>query len=245
MSEPQPKKRLTKEQREEATRRVLAGEKQVDLAQEYGCSRAYISLLKAEALNPERYRKKIERQLTRKLTDPQLERLKETIRTSTPHELALNPPLRQWDADHVLQICQKLFQKKPSVRVIKECLQCVPTQKDDPLFRRPKPPEKHHISQLSRDLAQDEDFVKYYLSPAAERLAQRQYELAIADWEARFGDAEVAYPKNHPESPDEEDTFDFPSLNPLPIHPSHGQRVGKHAKGKSTPKRKKRKGRRR
>ncbi len=246
MSENTPKKRMPKEQREEITRRVLAGENQRKLSEEYGCSRAYISLLKAEALHPEKYRMKLENQLTRKLTESELGRLTEAVRTSNPYQLGLEPPLREWDADHVLQLAQKWFDKKPSVRIIKECLQCVPKKKwEDPLFRRPKPPEKHHISQLSRDLAENEDFVRYYLSPASERLEWRQYELALADWQKRFGDAEFAYPENHPESPDPDDDMDFPVMQPAYHPPGHGQRVGKHAKGQSKPKRKKRKNKRR
>lgn len=247
MSEPTSRKRLSDEQREEITRRVLAGENQTSLSEEFGCTRAYVSLLKMAALHPERYRKKLDGQLTRKLTDAQLERLKETIRTSNPYELGLKPPLRRWDADHVEQIAQRMFQKKPSARIIKECLSCVPAPTTDPLFRRPKPPEKHHISLLSRELAENKDFVKYYLSPAAERLAWRQYELALADWISRFGDVEVADPHDYPETPDPDEKFDIaiPPQNPPPA--SYGQRVGKHAKGKAKPKpaRKKRKGKRR
>jgi hypothetical protein len=242
MSEDESRKRLTKEQREEAKRRVLAGETHRNLAAEFGCTPSYISWLKSEALNPEKHRKKLESQLTCKLTEAELDRLKETLRTSNPCTLGLDPPLREWDSGHVLQLARKWFDKKPSVRILKECLQCVPKQTTyDPLFCRPKPPEKHHISQLSRDLANDEDYVKYYLSPAAERLAWRQYELALADWQKRFGDAEVAYPKNHPESPDPDENMDFPVMQPILHPPAHGQRVGKHAKGKSKPKRKKRK----
>jgi hypothetical protein len=245
MSEDTPKIRMTKEQREEISRRSLAGENQSKLAVEFGCSRAYISLLKTEALNPEKYRKKREQQLTRKLTEAELDRLLEAVRTSSPFTLGLEPPLREWDADHVIQIAHKWFGKKPSVRIIKECLQCAPRQKIDPLFCRPKPPEKHHISQLSREMAENEDFVEYYLSPAAERLAWRQYELALADWQKRFGDAEVAYPDNHPEPADTDDDMDFPVMRPIHHPQGHGQRVGKHAKGQSKPKRKKRKNKRR
>lgn len=246
MSEETPGKRLTKEQRADATRRAIAGDNQTKLAKEFGCSRAYISLLKMEALHPERFREKPQGKLTRKLTDTELERLREAVRSSTPHILGLEPPLREWDADHVLQLARKWFDKKPSVRILKECLQCAPKKKwEDPLFRRPQPPEKHHISQLSRELAQDEDFVTYYLSPAAERLEWRQYELALADWKKRFGDAEVAYPENHPESPDPEEDMDFPVMRPVHHPPAHGQRVGKHAKGQSKPKRKKKKNKRR
>jgi transposase len=250
MSENESKKRLTKEQREEVTRRVVAGESQSALAAEFGCTRAYVSLLKMQALHPERETKKRERKLTKMLTEEQLERLKEAIRTSNPYELKLEPPIRAWDGDHVEQLSQRWFEKKPSTRIIKECLKCIPVRKHDPLFCRPRPPEKHHISQLSRELAQDKDYVRYYLSPQAEKLAWRQYELALADWQSRFGDAEVAYPEDYPVPREDEDGMDFPTpkaagMPSLPYPQRHGQRVGKHAKNKAQPKRKKRKGKRR
>lgn len=244
MSEPIPKKRLTKEQRQEATRRVLAGEKQVTLAAEFGVTRAYISLLKAEATNPERYRKKHESQLTRKLTETELERLKEAVRTSSPIDYELQPPILLWDAELVRQLAARWFEKNPSARVIKECLQAIPAPEYDPIFRRPQPPKKHHISQLPRDLAENDDYVQYYLSPAAERLAQRQYELALADWIERFGDVDYAHPNGSIENADTASDFDFPMPAPTatPMPPRYGQRSGKHSKGKSVPKRKKRKG---
>ena len=250
MSESESKQRLTREQREEITRRVVAGESQNALAAEFGCTRAYVSLLKVQALHPERQKKVRERKLKKMLSEPQLERLRQAIRTSTPYELKLDPPIRAWDGDHVEQLSQRWFDKKPSARVIKECLKCVPVKKHDPLFCRPKPPEKHHISQLSRELLEDKEYVKYYLSPQAEKLAWRQYELALADWKQRFGDAEYAYPEDYPALRDSDDDMDFPmpkaaATQSLPYPSRHGQRVGKHAKNKTQPKRKKRKGKRR
>lgn len=245
--------KLSKNQREEATRRALAGENQSSLAREYGCSRAYISLLKVAAENPDGYRKKLSRKLSSKLMEDELERLHEAIRTSTPLDLKLDPPLLQWDAELVMQLAQRWFDKKPSKRVLKEALEHAPKPKIDPLFRRPQPPPKHHISQLSRELAEDPDFVKYYLSPVAERIAWRSYELALADWQMRFGDAEYAYPPGHADEEESGDGFPAPeewtTHHPSPTSPpsrAHGQRVGKHAKGNShQKKRKKRKGKRR
>ena len=59
-------RRLTKAQREEVTRRVLAGEKSPGLAREFGVSRAYVSLLKNMALKPEQFSS--HEKLTKKLT---------------------------------------------------------------------------------------------------------------------------------------------------------------------------------
>ena len=47
--------RLNQDQRDEITRRVLAGETAVSLGMEFGVTRAYVALLKAQALDPERF----------------------------------------------------------------------------------------------------------------------------------------------------------------------------------------------
>jgi hypothetical protein len=180
---------LTDEQRQEATRRVLAGEKSTTLAEEYGCTRAYISLLKAQVLFPERYEKKRVSLLTRALSAEQLAEFKEVIETSDPSKLGLDPPTRAWCMDHGYQLAERMFKKHLSKRVVKECLEPVLRVKNDRIYRRPQPPEVHHISQLSPEFAKNEEFVEYYLSPLANKLARREYELALADWISRYGDA--------------------------------------------------------
>lgn len=232
-----PKDRMTEEQRAEATRRVLAGEKATALAVEYGVTRAYISLLKAQALDPDRFNKKRESKLLRKLTDEQLEQLRHTVTTSNPDELKLDPPILRWSFDHVIQISERLFGKRPSKRVIDECLALVKSNEPDRLLRRPQPPKKHHINQLDVDLARDPDFVKYYLSPAAERLAWREYELALADWQARYGDAEVVDLNGEVMDGDgDEIDWEVPGDRRFSHGPpAPGQRVGKHAGSKGSP----------
>ena len=54
----------------------------------------------------------------------------------------------------------------------------------------PQPPKPHHINQILPELAQDPEFVAYYLSPICEQIAWREYECALADWNARFAATE-------------------------------------------------------
>ena len=221
--------RLSDEQRQEATRRVLAGEKAVTLAEEYGVTRAYISLLKAYALHPERYERQRVEKLTRALTEEQLTDFRTTIESSDPSILGLSPPTRAWRMDHGYQLAERMFGKRPSVRVMKECMKPVLRIKNDRIIRRPQPPEPHHISQLSPEFAVNEEFVEYYLSPQSNKLARREYELALADWVARYGDAmEIDL--------DRRDTHGQDDPVDSSVHlPKTRQRTGKHSQSRGSP----------
>jgi hypothetical protein len=221
--------RLNEEQRQEATRRVLAGEKSAALAKEYGVTRAYISLLKAYALYPERYEQLRVSKLTRALTEEQLAEFRTAIETSDPSKLNLMPPTRMWCMDHGYQLAERMFGKRPSVRVMKECMKPVLRIKNDRIIRRPQPPELHHISQLSPEFAMNEEFVEYYLSPLSNKISKREYELALADWEARYGDAlEIDLDAQTTPEPDNLSKFSPPL-------PKSRQRTGKHSKSKGSP----------
>lgn len=222
--------RLNDEQRQEATRRVLAGEKPRDLAEEYGVTRAYISLLKAYALYPERYEKQRAGKLTRALTPEQLAEFREAIETSDPSQLGLDPPTRAWCMDHGYQLAERMFGKRPSVRVLKECMEPVFRKKKDRILKRPQPPEPHHISQLSPEFAKNEEFVEYYLSPLSNKLARRTYELALEDWVKRHGDAEEIDLDAKPEAAELDDFSDEPVSFAEPR-----QRTGKHSQSKGSP----------
>lgn len=242
MEQEENKKRMTPEQRDEATRRVLAGEKAVDLAEEYGCTRAYISLLKAQALDPERFKRKHEAKLKLKLTAEEIAKLKHAFDTSTPEDNDLIPARESWSLDHGFQLAMKWFGKKPSVRAMKTCMGEHLVRKPDSGDPKPKPPKPHHIKQLDPELAKDPDFVAYYLSPQAEKLAWREYELALAEWEKRHPNGEEDEPYREPG----EDDWQYPAMPP-PRQFAPGQRLGKHAKSKGkpfTPPKKRRKKRR-
>lgn len=231
---------MTSEQREEIVRRVLAGESSVAVAKDYGVTRACVSLLKMQAIDPEGQRRKMEakrkKNLTIKLTETEVEEFHKAVSSGTPESCGLIPAVDRWNLNHGYQMAQKLFGKRPSVRAMKELMDRHILRWEDYQHLPPKPPRPHHINQLDPELAKDEDFVAYYLSPICQQIAQREYEMALAQWEERYG-------KNA--SKTESDEPDFPVINPHPAQPLvPGQRIGKHAKSKGSrftpPKRRKR-----
>ena len=236
--------RLTEEQRAEITRRVLAGEKARELSEEFGVTRAYVALLKAQALDPERFERKREVKLARKLTEQELEKFKEVLASSTPEDHDLIPTSERWSLDHGSQLAMKLFNKRLSVRALKEWVGPHVPKRSEFRFTRPKPPKPHHINQLDPELAKDEDFVKYYLSPICEQIAWREYEMALADWEERFADSEERELAGEAGEPGElEDPQPMGDFRPAD-YGAPGKRFGKHAKSKGlpfTPKKKRRK----
>jgi hypothetical protein len=226
------KKRLSKEQREEVTRRALAGEKASLLGKEYGVTRAYVSLLKMQALEPERFAEKAESKLTRKLSRGELAQFDEALATGTPESHGLIPAVERWSYEHGYQLAWKLFQKRPSVRAIKQCMEPHIKRWEDYENERPKPPKPHHVNQLDPELAKDEDFVAYYLSPVCERIAWKEYEFALADWERR----QVAKQKKDAEEEAKREAAPAEDAqSPEKWQPVPGLRIGKHAKSKGSP----------
>lgn len=221
------KERLSQAQREEITRRVLAGEKARPLAEEFGVTRAYVSLLKNQALDPARFVKVSV--LSKKLTPEELETFRQTLATTTPadHGYPSYPRPEEWKLEHGFLLAEKLFGKKPSKRVVTECVSPFIPKRKPFEFTRPQPPKPHHISQISPDLAGDPDYVAYYLSPICEQIAWREYELALEDYEARFA-ADEKRVKAERDEPAAEPAWDYRAAPP-------GTRTGKHAKGKGSP----------
>jgi hypothetical protein len=216
-------RKVTKEQREEMTRRVLAGETAASIAKDYGVTRAYVALLKAQALDPERFARKAEEKLSRKLSREEMKKFVEILSTSTPELQGLIPAREKWSLEHGHQLVWNLFQKKASVRLLKETMEPYIPKRSEFRFTRPQPPKPHHINQIDPELAKDPDYVAYYLSPICEQIAWREYEMALADWEERFA---------HEEEPREDgEPADFK----VGHHREPGQRVGKHAKSKGSP----------
>lgn len=221
------KERLTQAQREEITRRVLAGEKARPLAEEFGVSRAYVSLLKNQALDPGRFLNKTP--LAKKLTPEELEKLRNTLATTTPvdHGYHSYPRAEEWKLEHGYLLVKKLFNKNASRRVIIECMTPHIPKRQSFQFTRPQPPKPHHISQISPEFASDPDYVAYYLSPICEQIARREYEMALADYEARFaGNEERGTAEQEKNSTVSAAKFQLPTP---------GRRTGKHAKGKGSP----------
>lgn len=213
----------TPAQREEILRRVMAGEKLAPIASDFNVTRAYVSLIKNQALHPERFATKFE--LSKKLIPSEIEELKKVLASSIPTDHDLIPHSDDWSIDHGYQLAEKLFKKRPSKRTITECLAPYLQERRPNYFPKPQPPKPPHPSQIHPDLAKDPDFVAYYMSPLAQRLAQKEYELALADYEARFASederAKIAAEKaaNPPRS----------------MPPQVGKRFGKHAHSKGSP----------
>ncbi|MBC8126537.1 MAG: hypothetical protein H8M99_05255 [Gloeobacteraceae cyanobacterium ES-bin-144] len=221
MADPE-KKRLSKEQRDEATRRVLAGEKASALGKEYGVSRAYITYLKANAVKPEHFKRKAEKMLTRKLTEAEAETFQQIIASRTPEDLDLIPHSEKWTLDHGRQLALRLFKKELSARALTDYVSPYMPRREDFRFTKPQPPKPHHINQISPEFANDPDYVAYYLSPICEQIAWREYEWALADWNKRFADKEESVEEN--ESAAAQESVFLP-----------GRRIGKHAKSKGSP----------
>lgn len=243
-------RRLNDAQREEVRTRVLAGERQVDLAREFGVTRAYVSLIRQQALHPERYQEP-RRELKIKLLSRELEELLKVVAATRPIDHGLEPPMVRWDEDLVGQLGRKMFGKRLVKRVVRQALDASKEARaPGRVLRRPQPPEKHHIGQLSRDLLDHEEFVEYYLSPAAEQVEWRSYERALAEWIARHGDVEevslgTVLDEDGVGSDDWDSTPVFEDGHRVP--PGPGKRTGKHAgsKARTTDRKKKRRGKKR
>jgi hypothetical protein len=219
-------KKINKDQRAEIVRRVLAGEKAKLLAEEFGVTRAYVSLLKFQTTDPARF--KDVNITTRKLRLPELAELETVLKTTTPldHGFRSVPRPEEWRVEHGFLLVEKLFNKKPSKRTVAEFMAPYLRKRQPFEYTRPTPPLPNHIDQLAPEFANDPDFVAYYLSPICAQIKQREYELALIDYDARFErtkQLEKAY----------EASVEVASA-PAVITPAT-KRTGKHAKGKGSP----------
>lgn len=225
------RQRLSMETRDEIIRRVLAGENHTALAAEFGVTRAYVSLLKATALDPERFKRKAEAKFSLKLTDKEIHQLKQVFSTSTPEDNDLIPARERWTLQHGFQLVWKLFSKKPSVRAVKECMGDQLKRRPDSGHPKPKPPQPIRLNQIDPELAKDPSYVAYIQSPIYQKIAQREYEMALADWERRHPNGEESRVRMGETEGQSKTPADFRTAPPL----APGQRVGKHAKGKGSP----------
>ena len=177
--------RLTKEQRDEITRRVMAGEKATALGKEFGVTRAYVALLKAQALDPERFSARLRRNSRANSPRPSCRSLRGPSPT-TRRKIWDSSREEKWSLEHGHQLAWNLFQKKVSVRLVTDCATPhMPETWRFPLHQTPTAEETSRQPDRSRT-GEDPDYVAYYLSPICEQIAWREYELALADWEARF-----------------------------------------------------------
>lgn len=230
---------LTKDQRAEILRRLAAGERQVDIAKDYQVTRAAISLIKQTAANPDRFVR--QRDFKKRLTPEEIAAFKAALDDSLPddHGLAgIGPGFRKfWTMVRGRALAQKLFGKEPSARVLKECMGEHLARRRDSWLTPPEPPGPRDIRKLPPELAADKGFVKYYLSPIALQIEQREYELALEQYQKRLAEHEQrqAAADPSPASGDDDWEVNRPPLADVYQPSAPGRRVGKHAKGKGSP----------
>ena len=217
------KKRITPEQRDQIAQRKLAGEKTIALAKEFGVSSSYVNMLKIQSVDPTRYAKTANPSL-KKLTDAEFVEIQQVLATTTPADHGIKSHSRSstWLIEHGQPLAEKLFQKRPSIRAVKEFMAPHLSSKKLFEFTRPTPPVPHHIDQIPPELASDPSYVAYYLSPICEQIAWRSYECALKDYDERFAGVEQLH-----DAPD--------AATPPKIATSQNKRTGKHAMSKGSP----------
>jgi hypothetical protein len=233
----QKSRRLSPEDKKEIIRRLKAGDTLQSIGADFGVTRQAISLIRQQVFEPEKVEQKRQAKLKKRLTDEQSEEFARLLDTTTPGDHGLVPAQAIWTVDLGTQLAHKLYGKTPSVSAMKAFVG--PIRKKAARIRdsdpKPQPPEPHHINQLSPELAKDKDFVAYYLSPVCEKIAWREYEIALAEWEKRNAGREPG-PDLAEDEPGEPDPEEMAKLRKLAA-----KRPGK-AKGSNftPPKRRKR-----
>jgi hypothetical protein len=237
---------LTPEQREEILRRLATGETQTAVAKDFNVTRAAVSLIKQRTADPARFAARYD--LKKRLSAEEADLLKQTFDNSLPkdHELdVLGPaPSKMWTLERGYALAGKLFGRQPSMRVMKSCMGRHLARRPDGELTPPEPPPPRDLRRLPPELAADKDFVKYYLSPIALQIEQREYELALehyhkhrAELEKRQASRDIL-PAELADG-EWEDNWAPPPLtgdhSDPPPTPAPGHRVGKHAKSKGNP----------
>ena len=240
---------LTPEQRAEILRRLATGETQTSVAKDFNVTRAAISLLKQKTADPDRFVAKYG--LKKRLTATEISTLKQTLDSTLPkdHDLdCVGHSLPKfWTMDRGYALADKLFGKQPSVRIMKECLGDHLARRPDGPLAPPEPPGPRDIRRLPPELAADKSFVKYYMSPIALQIEQREYELALEHYHLQLAKQQQREAANTPDDSlppalDDDDWDDDWAVPPLKTGPNNisatpppGRRIGKHAKSKGTP----------
>ncbi|MEI6655470.1 MAG: helix-turn-helix domain-containing protein [Verrucomicrobiota bacterium] len=241
---------LTQEQREEVLRRLATGETQASIAKDFNVTRAAISLLKQRTANPERYTQKYD--LKKRLSAGEITTFKQTLDQTLPQDHGLefvgHALPKFWTMERGYALADKLFGKDPAVRVMKECMGNHLVRRPDGPLAPPEPPGPRDIRRLPPDLAADKSFVKYYMSPIALQIEQREYELALEHYHQQLAKQQPRETANTPddilppELDDEEWDDDWAAQSIKTSHPGlssqpppPGQRIGKHAKSKGSP----------
>jgi hypothetical protein len=229
------KSRFTKEDVVEILRRVEAGETRAAVAQEYGVSREAISQIYIRHTKPDAERRPSLRR-TKQLTDAEIAAFREALDTTRPRDhgfefLGHHHP-DSWTDARVKALAKKVVGKVPAVRVLKELVtkehRTPPYDPDAP----PPPPEPHDVRRLSPELAQDEEFVEYYLSDKAWQLTLKDYEYQLREWERHKLEREAKALRKADREAKKEAAEPVIPVEP-PVAP--GLRIGKHRASKGSP----------
>lgn len=267
---PEPS-RVTPEQREKILERLEAGEKQAPIADEYGVTRQYISLIwkrykeigLAAALGHERRgRPKAE-----PLTPAEQTQIRPVWQNKKPADFGLEPA-DVWTLNSAKEAARRTIGRAPVANEVAA------------LLKRWKIPHRRHMAHapssteapwdrevdlknLDPELRKDKSFLAYLKSPEAKALRERERQLyeELAAKGKLVPKAKIGRPRKVQDSQDageesDDDDFDMDldslDLAKLPwktpsrqLRPdprfSHGQRSGKHSKASQPPKKKKRK----
>lgn len=252
-------RRLSAKQVEEVTRRVMAGENGAALAREFGMSRAYVSLLKRKQEEPEKFGRR--RATSKRIVMTAAEEAKvEAAMSEGPPEAHGMTWHLFWSKDAIRELARKVLGLEISVASAKRLSRRRPPEPAESWDPKPRPPRPADIRNLDPQMAADAEFVAYYLSPQAQRLAEREYELALAHWEQREAERikkrgpapQVPgnpYVAGHPDAAALAEAermwsegmatkkWRMPPDMPagLATPPPPGERTGKHAKSKGSP----------
>ncbi len=248
--------KLKPEQRKELLERLKNGEKPGELSLEYGISRQAVSQLRDYHLRPEIARRK--GMLRSRLLPDERKQVIHLLRTTIPGDHGVENEGHghpdRWNVERLTALTRKLFSKKMFAYAARECIQ---EAHPDPCFdpdAKPEPPGPPDIRDLDPELAEDKEFVAYYLSEASQRIRQKEYEWALRLWEereSRKASGQIidppkrkrGRPRKHPLPEVAYDDFDgqpFDGSTPLPgvagfPAAEPGARTGKHSKSKGTP----------
>jgi hypothetical protein len=234
---------LTPPQIAEILRRLGEGESQVAIAKDFKVTRAAISLIKQRTADPARFAGRYG--LKKRLSPAEIATFKGALDNTLPADHGLefvgHHPAKQWTMKRGYALARKLFDRVPSVRVMKECMAGHLTRRADDWLTPPEPPGPRDIRRLPPELAADKNFVRYYLSPLALQIEQREYEMAMEQYHrhlAKHQEHQQALAAETPPPPEPEDD-EWPD-EPPPVAvpaapPPPGHRSGKHAKSKGAP----------
>jgi hypothetical protein len=270
MPDQQPKKRsrLTPADRATIVARVKSGETLAAVGQDYGISRQAVQQMRnKEDIKAGLIKRDPKRRITPKkhLFDDEWQQLEKLIKETTPGDHGLiqldDSAAGVWSMPRAMALARKVFGRSPSVIRMQALLKRVAprTRRVWPLNAPPEPPVRYTRKTLPLSAIEDPEFGRYLLSDICWQIQQREYELALKDYESRLeldprGSAKQTAPLSVDEDFDPDDDLDpaklvekYGQLTDEPrtgfyAPPSPGERVGKHKGNRQQPKKKQRKG---